>query len=476
MKRTIIPLTLGLPLCLAAQEKDKEHTNILFIIADDLRPALGCYGYPQVLTPNIDAIASKGTVFHNAYCNAPISGASRASLLTGIYPDMPERFSAFDAWASKDAPDAPSLPGWFKSKGYTTLSVGKVFHNLKDHDEDWSEYPWRLNPEGYGKDWAEYNKWELWQNDSSAAFINPKTRRGPFCESADKPDECYDDGQVALKAVSNLHRLAESGEPFMMAVGFWRPHLPFNAPRKYWELYERDKIETASNRYRPENLPKECTGSTEIKGYALTENTKDTEFHKLARHGYYACVSFIDAQIGKITAALEQTGLAENTVIVLIGDHGWHLGEHEFWGKHNLLFNAINVPLIISDPEVKDKYKARHSTATAQFIDLFPTFCDYASIDCPEGLDGKSLRPVVSEGKKSIRKYAFIHWRSGLAICDERYTYAAWYDNSGKKVSEMLFDHKEDPQENINAVAQPSYSKTVDRLSKELEEYRLTLK
>lgn len=467
----LLPALAALPSVLMAGGRDSQKMNVLFIIADDLRPALGCYGYPQVLTPNIDRLASRGTVFQNAYCNAPVSGASRASLMTGIYPAMPERFSAFDAWASKDAPDAVTIPGWFKENGFTALSVGKAFHNLRDHDSDWSEYPWRLNPEGYGKDWADYNKWELWLNDDSADHVNSKTGRGPFCESADRPDEDYDDGQVALKAVSNLRRLADSGEPFFMTVGFWRPHLPFNCPKKYWDLYRREDIAIASNRYRPEGLPRQCGGSGEIKGYGLVGNTADPGFHALVRHAYYACVSFIDAQVGKILDELERTGLADNTVVVFIGDHGWHLGEHNFFGKHNLLHNAIAAPLIVAAPDGKPS----HSSAVAQFVDLFPTFCDYAGIAAPEGLDGKSLRPVVSRGSRSVQRYAYIQWGSGIAVCDRRYTYAAWYDKKGNVEASMLFDHREDPDENVNAVSSPSSLRAVKRLSKELDRYRKTI-
>ena len=462
--RAVIPLLFAAPSVLMAQG---ERQNILFIIADDLRPALSCYGYPDVQTPNLDKLAANATVFRRAFCNAPVSGASRASLLTGLYPDMPERFSAFDAWASKDAPDAVSLPGWLKEHGYTTLSFGKVFHNLKDHDSDWSEYPWRLYPEGYGKDWADYNKWELWLNDSSAQHVNPKTHRGPFCESADRPDSDYDDGQVALHAKAKLKELSESGKPFFMAVGFWRPHLPFNAPKKYWDLYDRSKIQIADNRFRPENLPRQCSGSGEIKGYGLVDDTTDPEFHALARHAYYACVSFIDAQIGLLLDELESGGLAANTTVVFIGDHGWHLGEHEFWGKHNLLFNAVNAPLIIRQPGGK----GRSCDSVVEFVDLFPTFCDYVGIEAPSSVDGTSLRPIISGKKNSVKRYAYIQWGKGRAICDRRYSYAAWFDEKGSVNAQMLFDHKTDPQENINIAGEKKYRHIVRRLSKAMKRF-----
>ena len=227
------------------QKKDK--MNVLFIIADDMRPELGCYGIEDIVTPHIDRLAEQATVFQNAYCNIPVSGASRASLFTGVYPCYPERFTAFDANAEKDCPKALSLPECFKKNGYYVISNGKVFHNITDHARSWSEYPWRVYPDGYGKDWAEYNKWELWQNEESSRYIHPKTLRGPFCESADVSDTTYIDGRVAQKTIADLRRLKEMKVPFFLACGFWKPHLPFNAPKKYWDLYQREKIQLAAN-------------------------------------------------------------------------------------------------------------------------------------------------------------------------------------------------------------------------------------
>ena len=471
MRMMILPLLAAVPCALPAKDTEQK-LNVLFIIADDMRPALGCYGHPDVLTPHIDSLASRGTVFRQAYCNAPISGASRASLLTGLYPSMPERFSRFDAWASKDAPDAVTIPLLFKNNGYTTLSVGKVFHNLKDHDSDWTEYPWRLNPDGYGRDWAEYNKWELWLDESSSSLVNNRTGRGPFCESADRPDEDYDDGQVALKAIDNIRKVAESRTPFFMAVGFWRPHLPFNCPKKYWDLYDKEDILIADNRFAPENLPSNCKGSTEIYGYGCVNDTSDPAFHALARHAYYSCVSFIDAQIGKILQALDYYGLSDNTLIVLIGDHGWHLGEHNFWGKHNLLYNSISSPMIISAPDSKGCV----SDAVAQFVDIFPTMCDYAGIDVPDNLDGKSLRPIVDGKKTSVNDFAFIQWEKGMSISDGRFIYTSWYGKDGQRTAEMLFDHKKDPDENVNISAEPSSARQVRRLSKVLDSFRIRIK
>ena len=264
-----------------------EKMNVLFLMADDMRPELGCYGVKEVKTPNIDRFAASGLLFQNAYCNIPVSGASRASLLTGVYPHYPDRFVNYSAYASKDCPTAIPISRWFTSHGYYTISNGKVFHHLSDHANSWSEPPYRKHPDGYDVYWAEYNKWELWMNEASARTINPKTMRGPFCEWAEVPDTAYDDGKLALKAIADLKRLKEQGKPFFMACGFWKPHLPFNAPKKYWDLYDREKIPVANNRFRPKDLPNEVKNSTEIYAYARTTTADDISFQKEAKHGYY---------------------------------------------------------------------------------------------------------------------------------------------------------------------------------------------
>lgn len=434
--------------------------NVLLVIADDLRPELGCYDSPYVLSPNIDALASGGVVFRRAYCNVPVSGASRASFLTGIYPDFPERFSRFDSWVDKDAPDAVTVPGWFKANGFTAMSIGKVFHNIDDRCGDWSEYPWRLHTKGYGKDWAVYNKWELWQNEESGNYINPRTGRGPYWECADVPDTAYNDGHVALEAVRRLGEFARSGERFFLAVGFWRPHLPYNAPKKYWDLYDGDVIPLAPNRFRPEGLPEQVKNSGEIRGWARVTSPEDEEFQRKGRHAYFACVSYLDAQVGLIMEELERTGLSENTVVVFLGDHGYHLGEHNFWGKHNLMHCSTNAPLIIRVPGGR----GGESFSPAEFVDLFPTLCDLAGIPAPDGLQGKSLSRAVRRPSARVKRYAYIQWGEGLCVTDRRYAYAVWFGEEGDVVAEMLFDHRRDPGENVNVASRPQYRSVVRRM------------
>ncbi len=460
MKAAIWALS-GIPLFPLHTFSQTGKMNVLFIIADDMRPELGCYGVEAIKTPNMDRLASTGVIFQNAYCNIPVSGASRASLLTGVYPRYPDRFINFSAYASKDCPQAIPISGWFTEHGYHTVSDGKVFHHISDHADSWSEPPYRNHPDGYDVYWAEYNKWELWMNDASARSINPKTMRGPFCEWAEVSDTAYDDGKLALKAVADLKRLKEEGKPFFLACGFWKPHLPFNAPKKYWDLYDRENIPVAKNRFRPEGLPEEVRNSEEIYAYACTTTPDDIYFLKEVKHGYYACLSYVDAQIGKVLDALDELGLADNTIVVLLGDHGWHLGEHNFIGKHNLMDRATHVPLIVRVPGM-----ATGQTASmVEFVDLYPTLCELCGLPSPEKqLDGTSFVPVLKDLNARTKEKVYIQWEGGDNAVDRRYNYAEWIRN-GKIHSRMLFDHQIDPEENKNRAHEASYQNEINSLS-----------
>ncbi len=447
--------------------------NVVMIVVDDLRPELGCYGVEEVKTPNIDRLSKMGVVFKNAYCNIPVSGASRASLLTGVYPNAPKRFTHFACSASKDMPSAVPISSQFTQSGYHTVSNGKIFHNIDDHAATWSETPWRLYPNGYGKDWAVYNKYKLWANPESANHINPKTKRGPYCESADVEDDAYYDAHVAARGVEDLQRLSKGDKPFLLACGFWRPHLPFNAPKKYWDLYDRDKLSMADNYYRPEGLPKVVTSSGEIRGYADVDLKSEAKRREI-KHGYYASVSYVDAQIGKLLDEIERLGLYKNTVVLLFGDHGWHLGEHTFWGKHNLMRNATNVPLIVAAPKGK---RGVESESIVEFVDIYPTLCDLCGVSAPESqLDGVSMKPILRNPKATIKESAYVQWGRGTNVIGERYSYSEWRDGDNKRVQMMLFDHKNDPAENRNIASDPQHSDMVEQLSKHIAEWRRELK
>ncbi|WP_204344043.1 sulfatase [Psychroserpens algicola] len=432
------------------EKQDQKPVNVLFIAIDDLRPELGCYDAPQIKSPSIDKLAQEAIVFNRAYCNIPVCGASRASLLTGILPTK-TRFIDYRAKAEEDVPNAKTLPGIFKDAGYTSISNGKIFHYNKDVQEaSWSRNPWM--PDGGHR--VSY--------DPETTKVLLKSGNGRVYEAPEVDNSAYPDYKIAQKTINDLRNFKASGEPFFMACGFFRPHMPFYAPKKYWDLYDRDSIEIADNRHLPENAPKLLRGSGEFKSYSFGEYKPNTdEFHKMMRHGYYACVSYVDELVGEVLGELETLGLAENTIVVLWGDHGWHLGEHEFWGKHNTLHNALQVPLIVKVP---GKSKGQQTKALVESVDIYPTLCDLANLDTPEYIMGKSFKSVLDNPKQSFRENAYARFKKADAIVTEDFTYSL-YENG----DEMLYNRKLDPKENKNVVEDDTYRDV-------LEDMRNTLK
>lgn len=448
----------------ASVAQAQQKKNVLFIMVDDLRPELGCYGSEQAITPHIDRLGARSVVYQHAYCNVPVSGASRASLLTGVYPDFSKkRFVDAETYSQQDLPGVVTLPQAFKNNGYYTVSLGKVFHNYDDRVDSWSESPWIVSPAG--GDWAVYNKWNVWKNDIPLDQLHPKSHRGPYYEAADVPDSCYEDNQIARKAVLELGKLKEQQQPFFLAVGFRKPHLPFIAPKKYWDLYRREDIKMASNRFRSEDLPRQVQSSRELYQYTHTDSTSTEDFHREARHAYYACVSFIDAQIGIVLNELERLQLSDQTIVVLLGDNGWHLGEHDFWGKHTLMRQSTETPLLVSLPGGAHGV----SQSIVEFVDLYPSLCDACNISRPTHLQGKSFLPTLKDLKKKHRDYAFIQWGKGVNLVTPEYSYAQWYDNSQKVAGEMLFDYRNDPQENKNVVREKNYEQLIKRFKSYLK-------
>ena len=342
------------------------------------------------------------------------------------------------------------------------MSDGKVFHHIEDHADSWSEPPFRTHPDGYDVYWAEYNRWELWMNSESGRHINPRTMRGPFCEQAEVPDTAYDDGKLALRAIRDLTRLKDCGKPFFLACGFWKPHLPFNAPKKYWDLYPPGSISPAPDCFRPEGLPHQVKNSGEINAYACVGDPTDTTFQQQVKRGYYACLSYVDAQIGKVLDALDSLGLANNTIVVLLGDHGWNLGEHNFIGKHNLMDRSTHVPLIVRVPGMQ-KGDCR---SMVEFVDLYPTLCELCGLPMPDGqLDGKSFAQVFQDLQAPTKSCVYIQWEGGDNAVDNRFSYAVWMKDS-LRAAHMLFDHHIDPQEDRNRADLPQYADDVRRLSR----------
>ncbi|MDR1384853.1 MAG: sulfatase [Planctomycetaceae bacterium] len=474
--KKLLQLMIVIFLTITAHVFGADKPNVLFIAVDDLRPELGCYGNNRIQSPNIDRLAKQGTVFEHAYCMVSVCGASRSALLTGTRPKY-NRFVSAHIYASKDAPNAIPLNTHFKNNGYTTINNGKVFHFVDDHNDGWSEPAWRSKQPAYA---LRESRETLQKDREYKAEINklknnnPDTR-GPAWESADVTDNTYADGHTLEKSLTDLRRLAKEDKPFFLAVGFLKPHLPFVAPQKYWDLYKNDDIQLPENfRYIPHDVPAEAVHNFgELRNYSNIPNGKEQISDETARtliHGYYACVSYTDALIGRLLDELELLKLSDNTIVVLWGDHGWHLGEHTMWSKHAVFENTMNAPLIIKLPGQKE---TKRFPFPVEFIDIYPTLNELAGLPEPQKnqLQGKSLIPLIEKRIVPEKLYAAGRYGAGDTIFDGRFRYSEFRDKNGggQLVSRMLFDHKTDPRENINVLNRPENTAIIEELSKELK-------
>jgi len=448
---------------------DQKKYNVLFISVDDLRPELGCYGNDNIHSPNIDKLASTGYAFNQAFCQVPVCGASRASLLTGLLPTQ-NRFLGYNARMDEDAPGVTNLALHFKNNGYYTLNYGKVQHYPDDQPHSWSEAPkrpdWILLSDGTWstEGWHDYVTKENMDMDKN----HPKRAGLPY-EKADVPDSAYADGENIQMAVEKLKELKKLDQPFFFAVGLLKPHLPFNAPSKYWDLYDSTKIEAAPNPFAPKNVPEQgLTNFGELRAYAGVPRkgpVSDNLALKL-KHGYFACVSYVDALIGNLLDELENQGLAENTVVVLWSDHGYFLGEHGFWCKHALYELAVRVPLIMRIPET-DGGETRNTTV--ELIDLYPTLCELSNIPIPEHVQGKSFTETFSNPEHQHKKFTYSRFRAGESVKRDSIRYTMYLNNERDIDAEMLYNHQTDPMENNNVVKNEKYAATISELQSILE-------
>lgn len=446
---------------------DSERPNVLFIMVDDLRPELGAYDHHVVKTPNIDEFSSRATLFTNAYVNVPVCGASRASMMTGIRPNQ-VRFRSYQARADKEAPDAETLFGVLKSNDYQTHSIGKIMHFANDSEDDWTSLPWKPKVEhGMG-----HRNYLLEEN---IKFFK-KHKTGPPFEMADVEDSAYFDGKTTLEALNRLNQLSKNQKPFFLAVGFVKPHLPFNAPKKYWDLYDHSKIQLPNNPNQPTNAPPKAKHAFgELRKFdGIPKNplpVSDSMARKLI-HGYYACVSYIDAQIGILLEGLDNLNLSENTIVFILGDHGWSLGEHGLWAKHSPFDLATRTPLIVRTPEhLSETYKSGRAHGLVEFIDIFPTIMELVDLAELDQLDGKSfveqLKDPLSDGKEVV----FPRWSIAEIIKTDQYSYTEWRDKRGGVLERMLYDHNLDPEETFNVSEEPEYADIVKLLHRRLSQH-----
>ena len=459
----------------AAALAQNNRPNILFIAVDDLRPELGCYGEAHIVSPNIDRLAETGIRFDRAYCMVPTCGASLASLMSGIRP-TPDRFVSFTARIDKEAPHITALHEHFKNHGYTTLSLGKILHFPEDTPEGWSEPAWRPDR----KVRPESEMIPGWNIPSDFEELNERSRNQqlPF-GYLDVDDDVLPDGQVAQEAIRRLQTLSEQNQPFFLAVGFFKPHLPFNAPKKYWGLYDHRDIKIPENYYPPTDAPEEAIHNFgELRNYTAVpkQGKVSDDMARALIHGYYACVSYTDAQIGRVLDELDRLGLSNNTIVVLWGDHGWNLGEHTLWCKHCTFETAMRAPLIFRMPNQTIPKAGITTSALAEFIDIYPTLSELAGLPLPQHLQGQSLVPLFTSPSDQGKGYAVGRFRNGDTIRTDRWRYTQYETlpatRAGSELPQMLYDHRTDPDENTNLAYDPRYHATVTYLAKQLNDLK----
>lgn len=440
-------LSLALPFSATAAQP-----NVLLICVDDLKPTLGCYGDPIAKTPNVDRLAQRGVVFDAAYCNQAVCSPSRNSLMTGLRPqtlgiyDLPTHFRLA-------APDAVTMAQHFRAQGYRTEALGKIMHKGHGNIEDapsWTVPHWLPKAEAYALPESVENR-----------RVGRNGPRGTAFENAPVADDFYADGKLALEAVKRLQNAAQKpNEPFFIAVGFIRPHLPFVAPQKYWDLYHSAEIPMPPVTELPAGSPS-YAGQTggELRQYSgiPEQGPLDEALTRRLIHGYYAAASYMDAQLGLVLDALDAHGLADNTIVVLWGDHGWHLGDHGFWCKHTNYEQAARIPLIVAAP---GKTRNAHTQALVETVDLYPTLAELAQLPAPSGLDGRSFASVLADPAQPARdSVTHVYPRNdllGRAIRTRRYRMVEWKKiGADPATAELeLYDYETDPLETRNLAAE----------------------
>ena len=452
----------------------RSQPNVLFIAVDDLRPELRCFGCKHIHSPNLDKLASRGTVFLNAHCQQAVCSPSRTSLMTGLRPDSTKVWDLNTHFRDL-GPDVVTVSQHFKDHGYRSISMGKIYHGGFDDALSWSEPA--LKPGTGSRYVLEKNITRMDEKKRAAREKGLKGKdlsrasRGPPTELAEVKDEKYSDGALAALAVQTIQQLSNTDQPFFLAVGFQNPHLPFNSPKKYWELYDPQVIDLATNPFVPKNAySKALTTFGELRNYEgiPAKGPLDKETSKKLRHGYYAAVSFIDACIGRVLKGLEQSGLSDNTIVVVWGDHGWKLGEHGCWCKHTNVQLDTRSPLIMVAPQQKSVGKAIASPV--EFVDIYPTLCDLAGFEKPGHLEGDSFAELLQNPSGPRKRAAFSQYPRGnimgYSMTTDRFRYTEWVDQ--KKDNEVVFaelyDHQDDPQENENVINSSRYASELQRL------------
>ncbi len=456
------------------EQSGSDQKNILFLIADDLKPLLSCYGDNRIETPNFDRLAARGFVFENAFCQYPVCGPSRLSLLTGLRPTTS---GAYENTQEQMWPEAvqhiPSLPSHLRQNGYRTVSIGKVYHSPTETDLNaWSEPPVAYANYVYLLPENRHRQDELMkQHKAGAPWKEISLKMLVACtEDADVSDNAYMSGKHTDTAIAKLQELAGKKEPFLMCLGWSLPHYPFNAPKKYWDLYDREKIEVSGLEtiVRPQNEQVLRLKNWEPIDYGdVGDKPFDSALQKRMMHGYMACVSYVDAQLGRMLDELDRLGIADNTVISLIGDNGFHLGDHGLWGKFTHLEGSARCPLIVVDPG--NPRAGSRISELVEFADIYPTFCEFAHLPVPAHCEGSSLIPLLSGVSKHWKTAVFTEYHLGDAwgtsMRTDRYRYTEFISHQTDKVKALsLYDLSQDPDSNVNVAYEPAYQSIVKQL------------
>jgi arylsulfatase A-like enzyme len=452
-----------------------EQSNVLFIAVDDLRPELGLYGVERAITPHLDRLGSEGVFFTSAYCNSPQCGPSRASVLTGLRSNRDRFFTRGGIVPSgnveTEAAGIPTLPGLFKKAGYQTACLGKIYHHFGTDPESWTIPAWRVGEEA---DWHRIP--ENFHTPEGRASLrrlpNGRTTSVPW-EAADVSDNAYPDGLYADKAIELLEQFKDDRKSFFLAVGFLRPHLPLNAPQRYWDLYPEASIELPDWMRMPEGAPRQAAYNwPELRSYVGIPKKgplSEAQARTLIR-AYLACVSYVDAQIGRVLDALDRLGLAEDTIVVVWGDHGWNLGEHGFWCKHTTFETSMRVPLIFRGPGVAEGA----SDALVELVDLYPTLLELTGISMPDHVEGTSLRAQLEDPATPGRDFALGYWRQADTVKSADARLSVWSGPNGQHKARMLYDHSLDPDETRNVADDPRYRETLELLREQMPNSAVT--
>lgn len=479
--------------------------NVLFIICHDIGRKYGSYGNIQIVTPHSNQLAQEAIQFNNQFCQWPLCGPSRANIFSGCRPLTTERYNNqpfFPYFREKMGADFMSLPEIFKKHGYLSLGTGLIYHDVEDPDS-WSQPKWE--PESnkevpdWAKGWLPAEHVNRWQASASKELMRQRLEnlknqgytpddlkdraiirkaQGPAVEGPDVEDETYYDSKVAQKAIEYLEQI-NTDQPFFLGVGFSAAHTPFMAPKKYWDLYDRELLQLPANLEIPAGSPEWAEGDSEPAQY-YTQNGYEQPWRANREqslellHGHYATISYIDAQVGKLLEVLKHNGFYDNTIIVLTSDHGFSDGEHGYWGKHNMWDPSFQVPFLLRIPDISDQ--GVQINALTEHIDIYPTLCDLCGLPKPAFLEGTSMIPLLENPERPWKKAVFAHrkhmWHDRLQVYDiantvrtQTHRLTLYLDKHGNELYVELFDYEKDPHETRNFAKDPAYETIMNEMS-----------